>query len=536
MRRRDISNAIFASIAGSAIPSARVEPQPLPGHEYPQTAAEVRAGATIANHSYPHGCVDRYGSNTVPGTTGMVLAFNAAIRQAQYGGAQVTYGSTAPYLLDSPVNCTFAGDGNQHGVVIRNMGDNGGDFHGIIAKHTGVAVFDCTGTDSVELYDVVIGTDARTYPKTGILWARNSTGGSLFHKIQNCRIAGKFSVAPFYNYGAESDTLIDCYFANYATTPGTKAAVWTAGNISGLSSMVPGLIATGAQSCIDHNCFGNQYYNEGGTDTSDCVYLEQVDSWKNFGGWAYSASLTASGRALIYVDMTRGASSLALIDGLTGEAGAHIQAYGICFSNNAFTPSGWKIDGCRFPSEKNAIYAGTSVTLDNFHIGNISEQASRGLLAEGTVQNSVINTSAMQLNIFKSKNNVLVGHSDRWAITTRYRDFWIDHGNGNKIWTANTTELDIKGTVSARALCAAHGPLVTVNIVLGASTSIMCDKGAAISGLPFAAIDYSSDVTVTNITTQMEHTGGYIDGSKLFLPAINVGTDRIVITATYFAA
>ncbi len=466
----------------------------------------------------------------------MVLAFNSAIEQAQAGGAQVTYGRTAPYLLDSPVNCTFAGSANQHGVIIRNIGDGGGDFPGIIAKHTGVAVFDCTGTSNVEFYDVVIATDERIYPQTGVLWARNSMGGNLFHKMQNCRIVGKFSVAPFYNYGAESDTLIDCYLANYATTAGTKVAVWTGSNVSGLKSIVPGLIATGALSCIDHNCFGNQFYNEGGSDTSDCVYLEQVDSWKIFGGWAYSAALKTNGRALIYVDMTRGASNFALIEGLTGENSAFLQTYGICFSNNTFTPTGWKIDSCRLPSSAHAIYAGASVTLDNFHIRNISESVSHGLLAAGTLQNSILNTDAMQLSIFKSKNNVLVGQSEKWTVTTRHRDSWIDHGNDNKTWTVNTGALDIKGTLIARAICTAHGQLVTVNIVLSASTSIRCGRGTAVTGLPFAASDYSSDVTVTNITTQTEHTGGYIDGEKLYLPAIDVGTDRIVVTATYFAA
>lgn len=534
MRRREISHALFASVAGSVVPSPRVEAQRYPERELLRTAAEVAADVSPVNGAYQPGCVDRYGSNSTPGMTSMVSAFNSAIKQAQHGGAQVTYGHTAPYLLDSPVNCTFAGTADQHGIAIRNIGDNGGDFHGIVAKHSGVAVFDCTGTDNIEFYDVVIGTDSTTYPQTGILWARNSNGGSLFHKMQNCRILGKFSVAPFYNYGAESDTLINCYLANYATTPRTKAAVWTGSNISGLKSIVPGLIATGTYSCIDHNCFGNQYYNKGGTDTSDCVYLEQVDSWKNFGGWAYSASLSGNGRALVHVDMTRGASNYVLIEGLTGENAAFLQTYGIQFSNDAFTPVGWKIDSCRLPSATNAIYAGPSTTLDHFQIGNISEVISRGLKA-GTMRHSVLNTADLLLSISASKNNALIGHSEQWSIASRHGDSWIDHGNANKTWAANASALAVKGTLKMRAICAAHGPLVTVNIVLTASISLACDKGAAITGLPFAASDYSADVTVTNITAQVELPGGYIDGTSLYLPAIDVGVDKIVITATYFA-
>ena len=536
MRRRDISNALLAAVSGSAVPHPRVEAQTLPVPQHRQTASEIGAGVVIADYAYPPGCVDRYHANTVPGTTSMVAGFNAAIKQAQHGGAHVTYGATAPYLLDAPVNCTFAEDTHQHGVVIRNVGANGFDVQSIVAKHTGVAVFDCTGTKNVEFYDVAIGTDATMYPQTGVLWARNMAKGSLFHKMQNCHILGKFSVAPFYNYGAESDMLIDCYFANHATTAQTKAAVWTANNIAGLKSIIPGLIATGQCSCIDHNCFGNQYYNKGGTSTSDCVYLDQADSWKNFGGWAYSASLTSNGRALVYVDMTIAPTNFGLIEGLTGETSTQLQSYGIYFSDSAFTPTGWKLDSCRFPSAANAIYAGPRVTLDNFHLKNISEQRSHGLSAEGTVQNSVLDTASMALRIGKSKSNILIGHSENWSIATRYRDSWIDHGTNNKVWSANTSALDIKGTLNVRAICAAHGPLVTVNIVLSASTSVACDKGAAITGLPFAASDYSSAVTVTNITTQVELAGGYVDGAKLCLPAINVGTDKIVISATYFAA
>lgn len=405
MRRRDISRVLFASAAGSLAPSVRAA-ETHDGGDYAQTPAE--AGIAIADHSYEPGCVDRYGVNATPGKTSMVQAFNAAIKQAHAGGAHVTYGSAIPYLLDAPVDCTFAGPANQHRIVIRNLGPSGVDIQGIIAKHRGVAVFDCTGTKYLELHGVVIGTDPTVYPQTGVLWARNSSRSSLIHKMQFCAIVGKFSVAPFYNYGAESDSLIDCYFANRATTPDTKVAVWTGNNIAGLQSIIPGLIATGTQSCIDHNCFGNQYYNAAGTSTSDCVYLEQSDSWKNFGGWAYSASSTSGGRALVYVDMTHAATNFALIQGLTGENATHLQSHGIYFSDHAATPTGWKVDSCRLPNAVSAIQAGARTTLDNFHLTNISEQASHGLSAAGTVQNSVVHSPSTILRIGSSKNNSLI--------------------------------------------------------------------------------------------------------------------------------
>jgi hypothetical protein len=409
MRRRDISRVLLASAAGSLAPAARAA-QTREGREYPPTRAE--AGIAIADPSYEPGCVDRYGVNAEPGKTSMVQAFNTAIKQAQAGGAHVTYGSTTPYLLDAPVDCTFAGRANQHGIVIRNLGPTGfgWDNTGILAKHRGVAVFDCTGTN-VELHRVVIGTDRTVYPQTGVLWARNSSRTSLNCKMQYGAIIGNYSVAPFYNYGAEDDAIIDCYLANYARIPNTKVAVWTANNIAGLQSIAPGVMATGPLSTINHNCYGNQYYNEGGTSTSDCIYLEQADSWKNFGGWACSASSSAGGRALIYVDMTHAASNFVLIQGLTGENTTHLPAHGICFSDHHATPTGWTVDSFRIPNAVSAIEAPEQTTLNNFYITNMSELASHGLSIAGTLQNSIVHSPSTVIRVGNSKNNSLIGRS-----------------------------------------------------------------------------------------------------------------------------
>lgn len=59
--------------------------EPLQGG-YPETSAERTAGVTIVNYLYPPLNVLRYGTNTVPGTTDMTAAFEAAIAvsTAQY--------------------------------------------------------------------------------------------------------------------------------------------------------------------------------------------------------------------------------------------------------------------------------------------------------------------------------------------------------------------------------------------------------------------------------------------------------------------
>ena len=67
----------------------------VPGFIYPLTAGEIAWGGAIANYGYPPGNILRYGTNTVPGTTDMLFAFNAAHDQfdatvhADFGGTVV---------------------------------------------------------------------------------------------------------------------------------------------------------------------------------------------------------------------------------------------------------------------------------------------------------------------------------------------------------------------------------------------------------------------------------------------------------------
>ena len=109
--------------------------------------------------------------------------------------------------------------------------------------------------------------------------------------------------------------------------------------------------------------------------------------------------------------MTYAATNFALIQGLTGENSTHLQSHGIYFSDHPATPTGWKVDSCRLPNAVSAIEAGAMTTLDNFHIANISEQASHGLSAAGTLQNSIVHSPSLIIRIRNSKNNSLIGHS-----------------------------------------------------------------------------------------------------------------------------
>jgi hypothetical protein len=219
---------------------------------------------------------------------------------------------------------------------------------------------------------------------------------------------------------------------------------------------------------------------------------------------------------------------------LTGEVSTHLQSYGIRFSDHLAVPTGWTISGCRLPSAIRALHAGARSTLDAFHIANLSEQASYGLEIAGALQNSVLQTGAMPLRIERSKNNCLMGYSANWTIGMRSNDTWSDQG-GTRSWDANTADLRVKGALQKRATYLVHGPFVTVNLVLRAAVSIVCDQGAAIEGLPFAAADFSANVKITNITSHAELGGGYIAGTRIHLPAVDLGSDTLVITATYAA-
>lgn len=56
-----------------------------------RSAAEIAAGVTPVNYAYVPGIVDRYGTNTTPGTTDMTAAINAANSVAAQGGPTITF-------------------------------------------------------------------------------------------------------------------------------------------------------------------------------------------------------------------------------------------------------------------------------------------------------------------------------------------------------------------------------------------------------------------------------------------------------------
>ncbi len=68
---------------------------------YPRTAAEIAASVTPVNYVYPPGHVERYSTNTTPGTTDMSAAFLAAFKSGE-----TVIGRNTSYRINSSVSYT----------------------------------------------------------------------------------------------------------------------------------------------------------------------------------------------------------------------------------------------------------------------------------------------------------------------------------------------------------------------------------------------------------------------------------------------
>jgi hypothetical protein len=541
VRRRDLSKAILAAAAGPALGA----PQAADAlRNDSRTRAEREAGVTPLDTRYAPGDLRRYGARG-DGMTNDAPAFQAAIDVARLANRGTIYAPAgagaavwipAPdvfYLLTSPLNCTFDGGANQHGIAFRGDMGPSPNSPALIARHTG-HIFDLTGCDSAVFENLTIGTDSDTNPQTCFFLARNRTGSDAgYHRFRNVRVHGKFRTAILYNYASESNVYSECVWYNESAAAGTKVAVFSSHNILGLTSEFIST-ASGAHSCIDHQILGGGFVNTSGDAAADVIYLDTINSLKVFGPWM-SAGVHSHGRALIYVDSTNGASSLCEVYGLQGEVGT-TQGYGLYFAGQSVnTATGWTIDGCYLPSSRYAVFCDSNTTLDNFHINNLRELTSRGLAA-GIVQNSSINSGALPLSIGTSRRNVLIGDSSYWRIGARDHDYWVDSGAANKTWSPGTGALKVRGKLTVTgASCVFHGPLVTLSTTLSATTSIECAAGAALSGLPAPAICRSALVGVADGNTGEAIGSGSVMGSAVVLPAISA-RQSVVVSASYFAA
>lgn len=230
-------------------------------------------GITIVQPQYPPGVFERYGVNTTPFVTSCTAAIQAAINQAKAGGADVVIGTTGGALIDGALDLTTPVGQTRYAITIRgvrNLGaftNNSPYYPTILLKHTGIG-FDNTGCAGVNYANLSIGTDLVTYPKIGILLARNTDAQSQQPRFFNVQMFGNFKIAALYNYGSEDSEHHGCQFWNFASDLGAKAMVFTGTNyLYGVTSTFTTILGSGASHGIstqDHKFFGGTYYlNQG---------------------------------------------------------------------------------------------------------------------------------------------------------------------------------------------------------------------------------------------------------------------------------
>jgi hypothetical protein len=297
-----------------------------------QTAGEVAAGATPVNYQYPVGHVDRYATNTTPGTTDMVAAFNAAYQVAKQTGCSVQWGDTAPYRLNSPVNCT-----QMRGITSwdRSSKNLSTGSPSVIIAHDGQTYshgFDLSASTEMVFYDVIAGNLAGKIPNCVFFCARNSVGsGAGIHRFYNFRTAfGCTFRHLYYCYGSEENNFYSA--ALYNAQGGSTLININAANPSGYTSSFM-TIATGVQSNVTHRFHGCNFFQFGNSGSvNESVFqingggdISCTDgAWYNPHGIAYVNVIGTSGVPRVAFERMRGE-----IDGVnTTLYGIYVQTTG----------------------------------------------------------------------------------------------------------------------------------------------------------------------------------------------------------------
>jgi hypothetical protein len=134
-----------------------------------RTAAEIAAGVTPTNYQYAEGVVDRYGTNTTPGTTDMSAAtqsaFNVALATFGIGrrGVPVQFLANRAYRLATPPTATATLD--MVPLVVQTAGNGRAQI--INAAGVGKATFDMSGISGWTLRKLLL-TGNSTNPNDAI--------------------------------------------------------------------------------------------------------------------------------------------------------------------------------------------------------------------------------------------------------------------------------------------------------------------------------------------------------------------------------
>jgi hypothetical protein len=237
MDRRDISKALFASAAGSALVSQPAAAQTCNAPCYAQTAAEIAAGVTPTNYTYPPGHVYRYGTNSVPGTTDMTNAINTAANVCRRGNYTLQLPSEV-CLVSSSLNftaCYVTGTRSFNSSAYNIQASSaqfdvitttGGTIMEEVAVHggwdgatTGLSgdIFSATATAPAHPYVITLRDCQFAFAKKRAIYIERGGYTSFFHVA--CLTAGLHSLECFGTASDACTTIRDYGGSQFGSTP-----------------------------------------------------------------------------------------------------------------------------------------------------------------------------------------------------------------------------------------------------------------------------------------------------------------------------
>jgi hypothetical protein len=360
-----------------------------------RTPAEVSAGVTPVNYAYDPGEVDRYGINTTPGTTDMTAAFNAATAVAALTGCIVTWGRTAPYRCNSPINAT-----NIKGVIFQDRSSKNASANepSILIGHTGHG-FDLSASSECRFVDVIPTNVSGVVPKSIFFAARNAAGsGAGVHRFENCRTpqASTFSWF-FYGYGSEEVLFDNCEI--YNSQPGSGIFSHNATNPSAYTSTFL-TIATGLQSNTTIRHQGGSYFNFGNSGSQN----EVIFSLESVGNFTFRDGLWACPEGLAYVNVGGShPSGWLTFDSIRGEpAGGTTPTYAITVTATGCTGANSHVNWAL-----NNVYSDSHGEVLNFADG--SEIQLLTTRCTEAVSGKLLNVLNMSRSVIEHTTNTVTG-------------------------------------------------------------------------------------------------------------------------------
>jgi hypothetical protein len=310
-----------------------------------------------------------YGTNTVPGTTNMAPAINAAIVAAGEGGTvffpKGTYNTTSPILAENLSGLTLLGEI----ATASNAGT------AIIGTHTGKCILSLVGSRGVVVNGLALYGAATTYPKTGLLLGRSSAASAGNHVFYNIGIRGNFSVAAVYNVASEDVCFFQCFI--FPTLSPIAAASFSQTDYASIGGLTGSSMET-------VQFYGGYLANSDATAGSTCLYLPLGSAT---GHHLYNNVFFSKNGGSSYIKLAPGA-----VDGSSS-------VFPIQFNNPACEP------GATSPTTCFEIVAGQGgLSLGGLTINNLWANSSTGYTNLFTCDTS-FNTSLVAANI-SFPNNV----------------------------------------------------------------------------------------------------------------------------------